>query len=726
MLVGKIVRSPHPHARIKTIDASKALKVPGVHAVVTYDDCKGLEIGKFQTILANGVVRYIGEDVAAVAAVDEATAEQAAALVEIDYEPLPEVLAVNKATWPQAPLLHPGTEDNLALLTEELHGEPDRMFDEAYHIREDEFESNPSHNCFAEFHSVVADYSQANKLTVWSPSQSALIFQKAFVDTFGLSDGNVRIMCLNTGGAFTGRTNARPHHFIAAVLSRKASRPVKITASGDEEFIVCRAGGKNHYRLRSGVAKDGTLKVIEADFLFDCGAFVESQALVTMLTSKYLHLLFPLEHSRYRGRLVYTNNMPYYFHHGGGLAQMQFAFGQHIDLIAQDMGIDPVDFLLKNAVETGHTTVNGIKFASCGLKECIQKAAAKSEWRTKRSKRKPYHGIGIGIGSMASGGGRGPLGRDTSAAFIKIMDDGSASLFTGLPDMGQSSHTAMAIIAAEVLGIDATDIAVVSGDTEVAPFDVGAFSQRGTFVTGNAVKNACDDALNQLAKVAAAKLNVDSDNLIFRDKRVYPKDEPSQAIEFADLVTMTMAGGEGRPIMGRGFFTTPQKSGAMAYSFGAQIAEVEVEPDTGIVKVLRMTAAHDVGRALNPRIVQGQMDGQIFSGMSQVLYEECEMDSGQILNPSRLEYKVPRAYEVPEVDHIIVESIDPFGPFGAKEVGEGPIVCTLQAIANAVADAIGHPVKEMPITPWRVLQTMKSAAARSGSAEKSKPELMRE
>ena len=704
-------------ARIKKIDVSKALKVPGVRAIVTSEDCKGLSIGKYQGILADGIVRYIGEDVAAVAAGDEATAAEAAALIEIEYEPLPAVHALNKATWPQAPILHPGTDDNLALLTEEVHGEPDRLFDEAFHIREDDFESNPSHNCFAEFHSVVADYSQAGKLTVWTPSQSALMFQKSFATTFGLSDGNVRVMCLNTGGAFTGRTGARPHHFVAAVLSKKAARPVKITASGDEEFIMCRAGGKNHYNLRSGVDKDGIIKVIEADFLFDCGAFMEAQALVTMLTSKYLHMLFPLEHSRYRGRLVYTNNMPYYFHHGGGLAQMQFAFGQHVDLLARDMNIDPVEFLLKNAVETGHTTVTGIHYASCGLSECIEKAAAKSDWRNKRGKSKPYRGIGIGIGAMASGGARGPLGKDTSAAFIKVMDDGSASLFTGLPDMGQSSHTAMAIIAAEVLGIDATDIQVISGDTDVAPFDIGAFSQRGTFVTGNAVMNACNDVREQLSKVAIEALGVEEDDLVFRDKSVYGKDEPSQSISFSDLVKKTMGEGEGRPLMGRGFFTSPRKSGAMAYSFGAQIAEVEVEPDTGIVKVLHMTAAHDVGRALNPRVVQGQMDGQIFSGMSQVLYEECEMDGGQILNPSRLEYKMPRSYEVPEVDHIIVESIDPFGPFGAKEVGEGPIVCTLQAIANAVADAIGHPVKEMPITPWRVMQTMKSAAKSAGKKE---------
>jgi 4-hydroxybenzoyl-CoA reductase subunit alpha len=287
---------------------------------------------------------------------------------------------------------------------------------------------------------------------------------------------------------------------------------------------------------------------------------------------------------------------------------------------------------------------------------------------------------------------------------VKVTDDGKASLFIGLPDMGQSSHTTMAIIAAEVLGITPDDIRVISGDTDTDPLDVGAFTQRGTFNTGNATKNAATDARDQLAKTAAKLLECNEDQLVFRDHTVYPEGKLDKALPFKKVVYETLHSREGRFVMGRGFYNSPLEKGSMAYSFGAQIAEVTVDPGTGAVTVDKMTASHDVGRAINPRVVEGQIDGQIFSGMSQVLYEETIMEDGQVMNPSRLDYKMPRAYEMPEVAHIIVETIDPFGPFGAKEVGEGPIVCTMQAIANAVANAIGGRVREMPLAPWRVLR----------------------
>jgi 4-hydroxybenzoyl-CoA reductase subunit alpha len=513
-------------------------------------------------------------------------------------------------------------------------------------------------------------------------------------------------MNLNTGGAFSGRGTVRPHHLIAALLSKKASRPVKIMATSDEEFIICRSGGRNKLTLKSGVMNDGTLKVIAADHLYDCGAYVETQFILPTIVGGSLQMLFKVEAYRYKGQLVYTNNVPYFFHHGGGLVPSQFAFGQHLYLIAQDLGMDPVDFKLKNAFEKGDTTLSDAHYASCGLKECIKKVARKSGWKRKYGKLPPYKGIGIGCGVMNSGG-KGMFQHDTSAAFIKIAEDGKLSLFTGLPDMGQGSHTTMAIIAAETLGIAADDITVVSGDTDIAPFDVGAFAQRGTFTTGNAVKIASLDAKKQIAKTASEKLGVKPASLIFRDRKIYPKGAPDKAISFEDVVFDTLHCMEGRFVMGRGFYNTPTTKSALAYSFGAQIAEVEVDPETGIVKLLKMTVAHDVGRAINPLAIEGQMDGQVFSGMAQTLFEECFMEGGQILNQSCVDYKLPRPHEVPEMEHIIVESNDPYGPYGAKEVGEGPIACNPHAIAMAVNHAIGHTIKELPITPERVLQAIR-------------------
>jgi len=699
MLHGKIVRSPYARARILNIDVSAAKKLPGVRAILTPDDAKGVSIGINQPLLCDGTAHYIGHEVAAVAAIDEDTAFRAAELIKVDYEPLAEIQTIKSAMAPDALLIHEKAKGNIAWEQKQTHGDPDKAFAESDHIRVDEYISNPSHNCYAEYHVAIADYSRAGKLTVWTPTQSALLFQKSLAGGLGLSEGNVRIMSLNSGGGFTGRTATRPHHFLAALLSRQAARPVKIRASGAEEFLVCHAGGKVVYKLKSGTSKDGHLKVLEADILFDSGAFVESQMIVTVLTSSYLHALYTIEASRYRGRLIHTNNLPYYFHHGGGIAQLQFGLGQHVDGIARDLGIDPVEFQLKNAVEKGHTTLHGSHYASCGLKECIRKTAKQAGWKKKYGKLPKYKGIGIGIGAMASGA-KGIFKHDTSAAFVKIKEDGQLSLFTGLPDMGQSSHTAMAIIAAEVLGVVPEDITVINGDTDVDPLDIGAFTQRGTFNTGNAVKNACIDARKQLARTAAKRLGVKPSAVVFREHQVFPKGAPDKAIPFKEVVYKTLHSREGRFVMGRGFYNSPLEKGTMAYSFGAQIAEVEVDPESGIVHVKRVVAAHDVGRALNPRIVEGQIDGQVFSGMSQVLYEECHMEDGQVMNPSRLEYKMPRAYEMPEIEHIIVETNDPNGPFGAKEVGEGPIV------ANAVTNAIGEPITEMPITPWRVLKTI--------------------
>jgi len=712
LLQARTVRSHVAHGRVVHVDTSAAERVPGVKAVLTSRDVAGLKIGLHQPLL-DDVVRFIGQEVAVVAAVDEEAAFEAAGLVRVEYEPLPTVTELDKAMAEGAPRLHAKAPGNIAWETSESYGEPDAVLAGCDVVVEGAYASNPSHNCYAEFHAVVADFSRADKLVMWTPTQSAVLFQKGLAEAFGMADSNVRLMTLNTGGAFTGRGTLRPHHYLAASLSRKAGRPVKIRAYSDEEFLMGRAGGRNEYRFRSGAMRDGRLRVIEADIVFDSGAYLEAQTLIPYITAAYIHWLHRVEAVRYRGRLVYTNNMPYWIHHGGGIAQMAYAWGQHLDAVAREVGMDPVAFHLHNAVDKGHTTMTGTHFASCGLKECIRKAARQSGWKRKFGRlpktRRYSRGIGIGLSAMASGA-KGRFVHDTSAAFIKVAEDGLVTLSTGIPDMGQGSHTTMAIIAAEVLGIAPADITIIAGDTDITPFDMGAFSQRGTFMTGNAVKAAALDAREQLARVAAGKFGCRPGQLVFRDRKVYPKKEHDRAIEFRKLAYDTLHSKEGRAVMGRGFFNSPLAKGSMAYSFGAQIAEVTVDHETGLVRVDRVVCAHDLGRVINPKAAEGQVDGQVFSGMSQVLFEELMMDEGQPLNPSRLEYKLPRSFEVPAVEHIFVETVDPYGPFGAKEVGEGPIVATMAAIGNAVANAIGEPIPEMPITPWRVLRALSRQA----------------
>jgi 4-hydroxybenzoyl-CoA reductase subunit alpha len=705
MLYGRVLRSPHPRARVVRIDAAKARALPGVKAVITGRDFPDVLFTEKQPVFARDIVNYVGEEVAAVAAVDAITAEEALHLIEVEYEPLPAATTLREAMRPGAPRIHEWAPGNVGPTHSKNYGDPDKAFAESDVVVEDRFRTPMQHNTLAEFHVTLADWSKPEKLHVWTPTQSAPMYQQVLAKGLGLSESQVRIIYNNVGGAFTGRGRPKPHHFIAALLSRRTGKPVKLRAAGDEEFIMFRGSGETQYRFRTGVTRDGRIKAIEMDVTFDSGGHAE-WVMILWLPAAVMNWLYRAEASRYRGRFIFTNSVPKGSHHGGIFGRISAGWMQHMAHVAETIGMDPAEFHLKNAVEQGDTTFDGTEFASCGLKECITRVVARSGWKQKYGKLPKYRGIGIGIGAQASGS-KGAA-NDTSAAMVKIDADGIMTLFTGIPDMGQGSHTVMAMIAAEVLGVEPEDVRVVSGDSDVVPFDWGAFSQRGTFMTGNAVKNAAQDARAQLAAVAAGFFGVAEVDLQFSHRRVFPRGAPEKAQTFAQIVGKAFNGPEGRFVMGRGFFNSPKAFGPLACSFGAQVAEVEVDPGTGAVKVLRVTAAHDIGRALNPLGVEGQLDGQVFSGMSQVLYEECRVDDGQVLNPSRLEYKLPRTWEMPEVDYILVETIDPYGPFGAKEVGEGPIVVTMSAVAAAVANALGGMVNDIPMTPWRVMRAMRA------------------
>lgn len=715
MLYGKIVRSAIPRGKLISVDISRAQRVPGVKAIITARDTNGLMAGPDQPVLRENTINCFGDEIAAVAAVDEDSAHEAAELIRIEYEPMKPLLSPEEAMAEGAPVIHDYLEDNLADELSMQFGDAERAFLDSERIRTDSYRVNPTHSCFAEHHIVLADYSQPGRLAIWTPTQVSTLIQMNMALKFGLAESNVRIVNTNSGGCFCGRASDKAHHYIAVLLSRKTGRPVKIRCTADEEFLVFRGGGTYNFSFKTGFMNDGTLKVIESDLLLDCGAYMDVQFIVLRFIGHSLQMLYKVDASRFRGRLVYTNNPSYVFHHGTGMVALRFALESQLDLIARDLEMDPVEIRLKNAVDKKYTTPSKIHYASCGLKQCIKEVAKKSGWKKKYRKLPPYRGIGVGCGVINSGG-KGMFTHDTSAAVVHVHEDGKVSLFTGLPDMGQGSHTAMAMIAAETLGIKAEDIRVIAGDTDITPYDVGAIAQRGTFTTGNAVKRACLDARRQIAKTAAAKLGAKEAALIFKNGMIYPRGVPVQGVSFESMVYETLHSQEGRCVMGRGFYNPPAEAidsqtfegnASLAYSFGAQIAEVEVDPDTGIVRLLNMTVAHDVGRAINPLAVEGQIDGQVFSGMGQTLYEECIMEGGLVYNPNFLEYRLPRAFEVPAMEYMIVETIDPYGPFGAKEVGQGPIQCTTQAIANAVSNAIGVPINELPITPERVLKLIK-------------------
>jgi CO/xanthine dehydrogenase Mo-binding subunit len=716
MLHGKIVRSAIPRGRILHIDTSRAEKTPGVKAVIIQKDIVNLTTPAWHQLLRGDTVNFVGEEIAAVAAVDEDTASEAAELITIEYEPLKAVFSMEESIREGAPVLMEGHENNIADEFDLAFGDVAAAFSKAEHVRvgSDTYMINPNHNAFAEHHVAIADYSLPGKLGVWTPNQSLIIVQKQMAEALGIPEAHVRVISYYTGGAFSGRGGIRNHHLIAALLSRHAGRPVKIRCTADEEFVVCQAGGEHSYRFKTGVMKDGTLGAIDGEFLYSCGPYMTP--LLKICLQNFLHFMtmyYRFDAARLHGRFIYTNTPPPRFHHGGGITGLKFAMEAELDHIARELEIDPVDLRFKNAFDKGDTTVGNAHFESCGLKECIDEVSKKSGWKKKYGKLPPYQGIGIGCGGIFSGG-KLVYDHDTSAAFIKIEQGGSLSLFTGLPELGQGGHMTQAMIAAELLGVYPEDITVVAGDSDVAPMDVGAHLQRGTFVTGNAVKLACLDARKQLAETAAARLGVEPSSLVFRDKKIYPEAAPGRALALEAVVHDTICSQEGGYVMGKGVFNKGHEGSglgpiiySLAFSFGAQVAEVEVDPDTGEVRLLKMTVAHDVGRAINPMAVEGQIDGQVFSGMGQTLTEECIMEQGRVMNPTLLGYRLPRPFEVPEMDYTIVETLDPYGPFGAKEVGEGPVTAVSPAIASAVSNAIGYPITELPITPERVLRAIR-------------------
>lgn len=716
MLCGKILRSRHAHARIVRLDTSKAEALPGVKAVITAADATGIYATQNEPAICGDVTRYIGEELAAVAAIDEPTALRALALIDVEYEILPAATNVRDALRPDAPQVDPKVPGNIVTDNTDAYGPIDEAIAAADHVFTDRFVTRPTHNLFAEYHVCVADFTQPEKLQIWTPTQSSYLFQHSFARAFKLTLNQVRIVHLHTGGAFSGRGSVRPHHYIAALLSRKARRPVKIFSSGDEEFLVCRTLGDNAYTLRTAFDNDGRIRAIDVDALLDGGGQGHALGYFGWMVGLCMSWIMDLEAIRFRRQVVLTNQRPNYLGHGGMMIGAQAGLMQQVLRVAKFLDRDPADLLLQNAVHTGHKGLTGEHFASCGLTECIEKVRAASGWNDKYGKLPPWHGIGIGIGAMAAGA-RGAFKHDTSAAMVKVGEDGLVTVYTGIPDMGQGTHTTMAIIAAEVLGIRAQDIRLVAGDTDITPVDVGAFAQRGTIMTGNAVKRAAEEARAQLAKNAAEWLKVDEAQLDFRGGEILVRDNPEQKLPFAKVAHGSLHSKEGRFVMGRGFYTTPVDYGTAAWSFGAQVAEVKVDPETGEVTVIKVWVAHDCGRAINPLAVEGQIDGQVFSAMSQVLFEECETDEGQYLNPSRLEYKMPRTYEMPEVAYFLVESNDPYGPFGAKEVGEGPIVVAGGAIAAAVSEAIGAFLPEIPMTPYKVWREITKNSKRKAGSE---------
>ncbi|MHC5011135.1 MAG: molybdopterin cofactor-binding domain-containing protein [Planctomycetota bacterium] len=721
MLYGKILTSPHAHARIRSIDTTKAEALPGVKAVLTAKDVPetyyGVSPARYdEHVLATDKVRYVGDEVAAVAAVDEPTCRRALDLIEVDYEVLPAVFDPFEAMEDGAPRIHdhPRYENNVNTRVKWHFGDVEEGFAEADVIREETFVGNRTYQSPIEPHCAVARWEAEGRVTLWTSTQVVHYVQHQLGRLLEIPEGDIRVVMTHCGGGFGGKAEVNPLEICSVLLSKKTGRPVKMRYTRAEMMVHCRGRHKQYVTMKIGAKQDGTITAVEEKAVLEGGAYSSFGIVAVYYAGAMVPTLYRLPHFKYDGYRTYTNLPACGAMRGHGCPHPRFAFEGVLDLLAEDLGIDPIDLRLKNAMQPNSETVNGLVVGSCEFEACLRTVKERSGWEQKRGKLPPGRGIGIGAGGFVSGAGY-PIYRSKfphSNAVIRVAEDGAAAtLFIGEADIGQGSSTVLAQVAAEAMGIEYEAMRIVTSDTQRTPLGLGTYSSRVTLMGGNACRMAGGEVKSQVLEAAASVLEAPVEALDASGGRVFVKADPERSMPWAEAAKLRF-GGHG-PVVGRGHYTPPKDLGGKhkgatvgtspAYSFCACVAEVEVDLETGAVKVLKLTDAHDVGRPINPTACEGQSEGAGVMMLSEALLEDLVFDAeGRMLNPSLHDYLIATTCDMPEIDTTIVPSFEPRGPYGAKEVGEGSTLPVIGAIANAVSEAIGARVKELPITPERI------------------------
>ena len=724
MLYAKVLRSPHAHARIVSINTSKAAALRGVEAVITGEDASGERWGVFpytqdHPLIAIGKVRFIGEEVAAVAAETEEIAEEAIKLVEVIYEPLPAVFTVEEATADGAPKIHDQYEKNLNIHVSINVGDVDKAFAEADVIVEDTVSSDGETYAMMEPYAVVTHYTSDGYLDVWVPNAGPHVRGKALSNLLKIPLNKVRIRHITIGGAFGGRSEVNPNDLVTCLLAMKARRPVKLKLTREETFIATRQVHDMKVWMKTGAKKDGTIIARDYKAYYNGGAYSSTGPIATSIPFYVYEETYRLPNVRYNGYRVITNKCArgMFGHHGRAF---QMGNTVQMDRIADKLGLDPMDVRLKNALHSGDTTATGSVITSCGLSESITMAAEMSDWKKKRGKLPKYRGIGMGSLAIMCGF---PMGfRSGSSAFIRMNESGQITVFTAIVDNGQGNENMAVTVAAETLGIPVEDVNLVNADTEMTEHDPGAYSQTATFVSGNAVMRAALDVRRQVLEIAASKLKASIEELDIQRAVVFVKSDPARNIKVANVAKIAM--GKGDNIVGKGAYfpkISPDREwisnpfGQMAgtYSFNTIVAEVEVDPQTGLVKILNIWGAQDCGNPINPKTIEGQIEGCVSRAGVGALQEELKWDKGLVLNANFLDYKMPLSIQQPEVMEKLITTNDPEGPFGAKE---GALTCSMnvyKAVVSAVYDATGAWIREYPITPDKVLKALRGAEKRA-------------
>src|SRR5712692_10178806 len=753
MLYCKILRTHEPHAIIKSIDVSKALALPGVLAVITGQDLPIpygiLPVSQDEHALCIDKVRFIGDPVGAVAAIDEDVAFDAMNLIEVSYEPLNTISSIEEAVMIDEPRIHEyGDGGNVHKKVSLEFGDVDEGFAEADLVREDIFFYEGNTHLPMEQHAAVAHYDTDDKLTLWSATQTPHYVHRALTKVLEIPASHIRVIATPNGGGFGGKSDPFNHEIIVSKLAMITGRPVKCTLTREEVFYCHRGRHPVLMHVKTGVKKDGAITAMHFKSFLDGGAYGSYGVASTFYTGALQTVTYEVPCYKFEGLRVFTNKPPCGPKRGHGTPQPRYALEVHLDKIAEELRLDPAEMRKAHLVAPNSITANYLRIGSMGLGACIDKVVEGSRWKKKFSgwkseppavaggprgdlsvpgavatgshRKLPFgKGIGIACSSYICGAGL-PIywnNMPQSGVQLRLDRQGGVCVMCGSVDIGQGSDSILAYIVAEVLGIDPFDIRIITSDTDLTPVDLGSYSSRVTLMTGNAAIQAAERARELLVMAVAEKLGAPIENISLAERRVFDVENPEVGVSFAEAVVL--AESKFGTIGTVGSYTPPRSPGkykgagvgpSPAYSYSAAVAEVDVDANTGIVTVERIWIAHDIGKSINPVLVLGQVEGSVYMGLGEILMEEMAYRGNRNVVhkfPSMLEYKSPTTMEMCDVKTYLIEDPDPNGPFGAKEVGQGPLLPVPPAVANAVYNAVGVRIDEVPITPEKVLKALR-------------------
>ena len=733
MLYARLLRSPVAHARVAGIDSSRAREMAGVHLVLTGRDLPIpygiLPVSQDEHALAVDRVRFVGDPVALVVARDELTAGEALDLIDVRYEPLHTFADPIDSLTRDEPAIHqtagPGNVHKLVSLS---FGNTAQGLADADLVFEDTFFYQGNTHLPIEQHAAVAALDPDGKLVLWSSTQTPHYVHRALARALAMPAAHIRVIATPNGGGFGGKSDPFNHEVAIAKAALVLDRPVKICLNREEVFYCHRGRHPVLMHFKTGVKRDGTITAVQLETLLDGGAYGSYGVASTFYTGALQTVTYHIPAYRFRGCRVFTNKPPCGPKRGHGTPQSRFGQEVQLDKIAERLAIDPAELRLRIVEQPDTVTANFMRVGTIGLAECLRRVVAASDWRTRYRKLPHGRGLGLACSAYLSGAGLPIYWNDMphSAVQLKLDRSGGVAVFCGATEIGQGSDDVLVACVAEILGVDPLDVRAVTGDTDLTPVDLGSYSSRVTLMMGNAAIQAAERARDRLAAAVAEHLGIPSDRLAFADRRVFDMQNPAAGVAFDRAVCLAEA--RFGAIGTTGSYTPPPsaaryKGGGVGptptYSYSAAIVEVDVDSGTGWIQVPRVWIAHDIGRALNPALVRGQIEGSVYMALGEALMEEQEFRrlpprlSGALVHkfPSMLEYKSPTTLDMPEIFTELVEHPDPRGPFGAKEVGQGPLLPVMPAVANAVYDAVGVRIDEVPVTPEKILAALKAKAA---------------